>query len=190
MDRAYNKALGGFKRVAGLSKVVWKILLPILSFHTVPALSAGISLTWIANPNPAVVGYNIYYEGTSGVYTNMINVGNVTSATISGLVGGATYYITATCYDSFGDQSAFSNETSHTVPIPSQVQLRAGSAGQFIVTVIGQIGHTYEIQATQDFKTWTTIGMSGMGLTGSLDFVDMDAQNFSARFYRACDLQL
>jgi hypothetical protein len=64
------------------------------------------------------------------------------------------------------------------------VQFRVTTANQFILTVAGQTGHTYNIQATQDFKTWTVIGTVTMGAGGSLDFTDTNAANFSSRFYR------
>jgi len=55
---------------------------------------------------------------------------------------------------------------------------------QFALTVTGTVGHTYDIQATQDFKTWTTIGTVTVGATGSLNFTDANAASFSRRFYR------
>jgi hypothetical protein len=64
------------------------------------------------------------------------------------------------------------------------VQLRITPTRQFILTVNGLIGHTYDIQATQDFKTWTVIGTVTVGASGSLDFTDTNAASFSRRFYR------
>jgi hypothetical protein len=64
------------------------------------------------------------------------------------------------------------------------VQLRSGSAGQFILTVAGSAGSTYDIQATQDFQTWTVIGTVTLGAGGLLDFTDTNAANFPLRFYR------
>ena len=72
-----------------------------LLHNPVPALSANVpagqsaTLAWNPSTDPTVVGYNLYYGGTSGTYTNMINAGNVTNTTISGLIQGTTYYFTA-----------------------------------------------------------------------------------------------
>ena len=133
-----------------------------------------------------MVGYDIYYGGASGDYTNMISVGRVTSAVISGLSAGATYYFAITACDSLGDQSGFSNEASDTVPATLAVlQIRAGAIGMFIVTVTGPIGQTNEILATQDLKVWTIIGTATVGAGGSLIFTDTNAANFPQRFYRA-----
>jgi len=76
-----------------------------------------VTLAWDPSPNTNVVGYKIYYGGASGVYTNTVTLGNVTSATIGGLVDGATYYLTATSVSATGDESAFSNEAMYSAPV-------------------------------------------------------------------------
>src|SRR5690349_16440873 len=75
-----------------------------------------IDLLWQPSPDPNVIGYNLYYGTSSRRYTNETSLGNATSATISGLVAGVTYYFTATSYDAAGDESDFSNEISYSVP--------------------------------------------------------------------------
>src|SRR5208282_500930 len=75
-----------------------------------------VTLAWNPSTDPTVVGYNIYYGGASGNYTNTLSVGNVTSTTVSGLVGGTTYYFAATTYNSAGVQSPFSSEVSYFAP--------------------------------------------------------------------------
>jgi hypothetical protein len=70
-----------------------------------------------------------------------------------------------------------------TTPSPG-VQLRVTPTRQFILTVTGPIGHTYDIQATQDFITWTVVGTVTVGASGSLDFTDTNAPSFLKRFYR------
>ena len=74
-------------------------------------------LAWNASTDPNVAGYNIYYGGASGVYTNEISAGNATNVTISGLVPGTTYYFAATTYDAVGMESPFSSEVSYLVPL-------------------------------------------------------------------------
>jgi hypothetical protein len=65
-----------------------------------------------------------------------------------------------------------------------EVKLQVTPARQFVLTVTGTIGHTYDILATQDFKTWTVIGTATVGTNGSLNFTDTNAASFSRRFYR------
>jgi hypothetical protein len=162
-----------------------------LLHNPIQALSAtippgqSVTLAWSQNTDPTVVGYNIYYGGASGAYTNLINAGNTTNATISGLIVGTTYYFAVTAYNSTGVQGPFSSEVSHTVPTPlPAVQLQVTPAKQFILTVTGTIGHSYNIQASQDLITWTVIGTVTMGASGTLNFTDTNAASFSKRFYR------
>ena len=74
-------------------------------------------MAWNACTDPNVAGYNVYYGGASGAYTNEICAGNATNATISGLVEGATYYFAATTYAASGMESPFSSEVSYLVPL-------------------------------------------------------------------------
>lgn len=160
----------------------------VQAFGTSVPAGQSVAFAWAASPDPNVTGYNIYYGVASGDYTAKVNAGNATSTTISGLVAGVTYYFAATAYDSLGDESVFSGEVSYLVPAgAATLQFRNTTAGQFTLTVSGQTNHTYQIQATQDFKTWTIIGSATMGAGGSLDFTDTNAPNFPARFYRTSD---
>ncbi|HEX5220637.1 MAG TPA: Ig-like domain-containing protein [Verrucomicrobiae bacterium] len=84
--------------------------------------AGSVTLAWDASPDASAVGYRIYYGPASGVYTNSATVGNVTSATLTGLVDGATYFFAATAYNSTGDESLFSNEANYTVPAISTNQ--------------------------------------------------------------------
>ncbi len=70
-------------------------------------------------------------------------------------------------------------------PPPPEVQISVTPAGQFVLSVTGPTGQTYDIQATQDFKTWTPIGAVTVGPSGSVNFADTDAAGFLWRFYRA-----
>jgi fibronectin type III domain protein len=189
-------SLGWPTEVKGLMRVLKGVLFLALLFNCVQAFSTtipatqSITLAWTPSPDTNIMGYNIYYGVASRTYPNVINVGNVTSATISNLVAGVTYYFAATEYDNLGQESGFSDEVSYLAPngFPT-MRIHGMVAGQFILTMTGQINHTYEIQATQDFKTWTTIGNVTIGASGSLDFTDTNAQNFPDRFYRTCDTQ-
>ena len=79
--------------------------------------TGSVTLVWNASTDPSVVGYNVYYGGASGAYTNEICAGNATNATISGLVEGTTYYFAATTYAVSGRESPFSSEVSYLVPL-------------------------------------------------------------------------
>jgi hypothetical protein len=72
-----------------------------------------ITLAWDPSPDPAVVGYNLYFGPASRTYTNMIQVGGANLATISNLVSGVPYYFAATSYDAAGLESDYSDEASY-----------------------------------------------------------------------------
>ena len=162
------------------------ILISVLAVSQLPTFAAGsVTLTWNPSTDSNVTGYRIYYGVASHRYTNMVHVGKATNATISGLVEGATYYFAATAYSILGLESDFSNEASYTVPMAlARLQMRAAPARQVLLTVTGQIGHTYEILATQNFSAWTVIGTVTVGAGGSLDFIDTNAGSLPKRFYR------
>jgi hypothetical protein len=70
-------------------------------------------------------------------------------------------------------------------PPPPEVQMSVTPAGQFVLSVTGPVGQTYDIQATQDLKTWTVIGAVTVGTGGSVNFTDTNAAGLLWRFYRA-----
>ena len=61
-----------------------------------------IGLAWTASSTPGVTGYRIVYGLSSGSLTNSMDVGNVTSANISGLTEGQTYYLAVITLTSSG----------------------------------------------------------------------------------------
>ncbi|NOY64499.1 MAG: fibronectin type III domain-containing protein [Nitrospirae bacterium] len=88
-----------------------------------PAFSAEVTLSWdppVENidgtPLVDLAGYKIYYGTSSGVYTNVLDVKDTTTYTITGLPEGFTYYFAVTAYDIYGNESEFSNEVSKTIP--------------------------------------------------------------------------
>ena len=159
------------------------LLLALLNYPAQAATS--VTLGWPPSLGTNTAGYDIYYGVTNGIYTQMVNVGNVTNATISGLTGGMTYYFAARAYTSLGYQSGFSNQASYALPATlTELQIRAATAGMFTLTVTGPIGETNEILATKNFNVWTVIGTMTVGAGGTFVFTDTNAVNYPMRFYR------
>jgi hypothetical protein len=108
-----------------------------------------------------VAGYNVYYGGASGVYTNEICAGNSTNATISDLVPGNTYYFVATTYNTMGMESPFSAEVSFTVintAILSAKMVKSnGVPSSVTVTAAGDVPSCWTLQSSPDLKIWTTV---------------------------------
>ena len=178
-----NNTLRRLFKIPGLTKLLGGFLiLAALS----PSVRAGqnVTLSWNRSADPIVAGYNVYYGRASGTCTNELFAGTVTNAIISGLIPGITYYFAATAYSSSGLESQLSGRALYTVPILPGIQISITPTRQFILTENGPVGHTYDIQATQDFITWTVIGTVMVGTNGSLSFIDTNAASFSKRFYR------
>ncbi len=77
-----------------------------------------VNLSWTASSSQDVTGYNVYRGTTSGGPYTQINssLDPGTTYTDSSVTGGQTYYYVTTAVDSSGQQSAYSNETSATIP--------------------------------------------------------------------------
>ena len=153
--------------------------------HNPVRAGQSVTLTWDSSPDISVVGYRAYYGVASRTYTNMVDAGNATTVTISGLIEGSTYHFAATAYNLLGTESVFSDELSYTVPVaPAKLQIRVAANGQVVLTVTGQIGQSHDLLVTQAFTDWTVIGTVTLGATGSAEFLDPNAADFPARFYR------
>ena len=71
-------------------------------------MAAQITIAW--DPVANVDGYKIYYGTSSGNYQQVIDVGDATTYTLSGLQEGSVYYVAVTSYVNGGSESEFSNE--------------------------------------------------------------------------------
>jgi hypothetical protein len=92
-----------------------------LSFTNLPAvfirgvcsnLTGSVTLTWPPGPTSFVKGYMVYYGQVSHNYTSSVDVGNVTTATISNLAGNKVYYFAVDTYSTSGKVSPYLNEIS------------------------------------------------------------------------------
>lgn len=184
----------GCGQITGLTKVLAGILFFILLhnpghvFGVTSPGQYGVTLAWDRNPSPAVAGYRVHYGTASGNYSASVEAGSLTTNTVPGLADGVPYYFTVTAYDTNGLESVFSKELVY-VPGVATVQLRVATNRQANLTLTGKIGHTYDIQVTQNFTTWTVIGTVTLGTDGSGSFTDTNAVNLPKRFYRTRDTQ-
>jgi fibronectin type 3 domain-containing protein len=97
------------------------LLFSTLLFSKV-GLAAHIRLAWDPNTESDLAGYRIYYGTGPGSYTGSVDVGNVTSCTLTGLKKGETQYFAVTAYNSSGSESGYSSEvsgaaTEETLPV-------------------------------------------------------------------------
>ncbi len=147
--------------------------------------AANVSLVWTASTSTNVTGYNVYYGTNSGDYTSKINLGNVANVTISNLTAGIAYYFAATAVDSNGDESGYSNEARFISAGILTISQEAEAGSPWMLSFPVEPSHWYEIQATVDFQSWTTIGQTGVASSNAwVQFSDPAASASSLRFYR------
>ena len=94
-----------------LSALLWLIA----GGATVQA-STNVNLIWEASSGAGLAGYHIYYGTMEGQYTEKTSVGIQTSATVSNLLEGLTYYFVVTAFNTLGVESESSNEIVFSVP--------------------------------------------------------------------------
>lgn len=75
-----------------------------------------ITCGWTHSTSTNVVAYKVYWGPSVGNYTNHIDVGYVTTATITNVTRNTWYWLAGTAVDANGLESDFSNEVSVRVP--------------------------------------------------------------------------
>jgi chitodextrinase len=79
-----------------------------------------VTLAWDAVTDSNLAGYRIYYGTAAGTYVQAtgagINVGNVTTNTVTGLSTGVRYYFAVTAFDASNKESPYSNEVFADIP--------------------------------------------------------------------------
>ncbi len=106
-------------------KKIFFIILVLVS----RAFAGSATVSWDANTESDLSGYNIYYGTNSGSYDDVVNVGNNISWFVNNLTVNVIYYFVVTAYDFSGNESEFSDEVSTTIspdnrqPSPWQISL-------------------------------------------------------------------
>jgi hypothetical protein len=145
----------------------------------------GATVAWNPSTSSGVAGYHLYYGGVSHNYTNMVDVGNATNATITGLITGTVYYFAVTAYNASGLESAYSNEASYTIgsAVPPTLQISV-VRGQITLTGTGQAGTNYNILGSQNLTNWSVIGSRTASANGTFQFTDPAGATHPRYIYR------
>lgn len=189
-----NHFVGGVSWKTKLSSTILGAVLAgaffmnLISARAASAPVGTVGLAWDNSPSSGLAGYRVYMGTSRGNYTSAVEAGNATTSTLSGLVAGTTYYFAVKAYNASGVESAFSNEISF-VPAGATLQLSVNAGGQAVLTIKGVAGRTYDIEATQDLRTWRSIGNVTVGTGGTASYTDATAPSMLKRFYRTRDLQ-
>jgi len=157
------------QKVWGRYKLSLLLLLVLSSFAFSLTLdfahAAQVTLAWNRNAEENVVGYKVYYGTSIGDYDWVLDVGNVTSVTVTDLSEGFTYYFAVTAYDDSTPslESTYSNEVSKSTCTYSISPINASfgaSGGSGTVSVTTQAGCTWSASSS---APWMTITSGGTG---------------------------
>ena len=168
-------APGKLSLLLGLAKCLGGALI-VAALATSAQAQNSVTLAWDPDPSGAVAGYHFHERINGQTYTNVIDVGNATSATVSNLIAGVTYFFAVSAYDMNHVESDPSGEIPYTVPAPTNnvpamsLQIHSASGGSFILNGKAQAGQTYNVLASQDLKFWTVIGTVTPDASGSFTF--------------------
>jgi len=148
-----------------------------------------LQLEWDVNPEPDLAGYRIYFRTAYESYGQGIDTGLATTATMSNLVPGMTYFFAVTAYNAAGLESPNSGEITFT-PTPNPVaaaitsmeRLPDGSF-RFVLSSAPSAAGMLAIYVSSDLKTWKLLA-NLINPTGTLVVTDPEAASSNQRFYR------
>lgn len=133
-DQAWAKLMNRLISRARVGQLLGKAAVALLLVWAAGMARAQdwVRLAWDPNSEPDLGGYIVYYGVASRVYTNAINVGNVTTNTVTGLVQGVLYYFAVTAYNTNGLESDFSDEVTYLAGSWSgrRLSVRSANPGQ------------------------------------------------------------
>ncbi len=113
-------------------------LIFVFSLFLCPSgLAFHLTLEWDPNVDEDLAGYIVYYGTASRNYKYDVDIGDITSCTISGLVEGKKYFFAVTAYDEEGNESAYSREIAYpstSFDPPSAASGGSGSANACFIS--------------------------------------------------------
>ena len=89
----------------------------------------------------------------------------------------------------FWDDTAMSRPSStyrlqRVAAVPPRLEISAGAGSPVLLSGTGQPGDMFDVLASQDFRSWTTIGSVLIDASGSFQFVDPLSGQLPSRSYR------
>lgn len=167
-----------------------KMLLAIGGLLPSMIWASSVILSWNPNTEPDLNGYKVYYGTQSGIYTQTINVGNVTQRTITDLQAGETYYFSVTAYDNFNNESDYSIEVSYTAPddVPPTISSVVITTSDQVQITFSEPVETNSAELTTNYEirrsTNEPLAVIGAELQGDLRTVHLSTNNHTAGYYR------
>ena|GEM_PF-5542599 len=109
------------------------------------------TVAWDANTEPTLAGYRTYHGVGSRSYQVVQDVGNQTSDVLSNLDPQTTYYVAATAYDIYGNESDYSEElVIHSILASAGVGGAIYPSGQLVYS--SGANQTFDIQPSAGYR--------------------------------------
>jgi hypothetical protein len=144
-----------------------------------------VTLGWDASSDSIVAGYNVYTLEEGLAVPAKKNVGRTSQARITGLKEGLTYSFTVTAYNALGIESLPSAPVTFFVPVPLEISRPTGTNAFVRLRFPISPGRQYQLQASSDLRTWTTIWQTGGALLYTqADYEDQRSRGLWKQFYR------
>src|SRR2546426_6101220 len=108
------------RRIGFALQLPARILLLVIALllGTASSLHAATATAmWDPNPEPDIAGYKLSYGILPGTYTTTVDVGNVTTWTITTLTAGLRYYFVVQAYNTSALTSVVSAEVFYDAPL-------------------------------------------------------------------------
>ena len=115
-----------------------------------------VTLAWDRNAEQDIANYRLYYGTQSGRPSQSLGVGNVTTATITNLNDGTTYFFAIAAVNTVGLEGPLSNEVSYTTPNPAAHVLTVNSGsgnGSYVAGTIVTVSANAP-PAGKEFDRW------------------------------------
>ncbi|SRR5581483_8218302 len=162
------------------------IVASIVSSAIAATGTQSVSLGWDPTTDHAAAGYKVYYGNASGNYSSRSDVGTNLTATVPGLIPGQTNYFVVTAYNAAGVEGPPSSELSYIVPGKlSTKSMGPGGSKKMQLTFAVASGHSYQVQYTSNFVTWSNLWQSGVCTSNAMmTYQDPVTNTVARRFYR------
>lgn len=117
-----------------MNKTINKLLATILLLITYNLYSASVVLEWDVSTDVGVGSYKVHFGTNNAAYDFVVDAGNNSTATVSGLIEGVTYYFVCTAIGTNQLESDFSNEIAYTAPLIFDITIEKGLSPNVILS--------------------------------------------------------